>query len=360
MRFLVFFSSAMLLAGCSSAEDDVNGIPGGGQGGQGGQGGTPSTVACAAGQLFDAECDGPPDCCVPSVAPPFQGPFWVTIGAPGALNTCPEGTTEGWTAHAGLLPMEPHTCGACSCGPAACTFPEGIHTNAAKCADADGSITVPFGPDPAAAWEGVCSAEGALPADLQCGGVPCIQSLSLPALPVAACAPQVAPAEPFPEPTWERAARQCVPAPVPGETCPDGQTCVPGPPEGFTRCVLAEGEGPACPPSYPAQEILYKDVTDGRGCEPCACGEPDGAECSAILSAFSDGACDSLVVSVLITSAEPTCVDVVSGTALGSAEAWMVTDIAGSCAHGGGAPFGDLQPASPVTLCCQGDLTAPG
>ncbi len=350
-----FLFGALAVAGCGVEQ---GGVPTPFQG-KGGTGGTPTTITCPAGELLDAECGAPPPCCVKGPTPPLQGPSWFQITAPGTPGSCPEPATPGLVGYSDMLPVAPHACAACSCSPAACTLPEGIHTNAAKC-PGDGSIAIPFGPDPAAGWEGDCSDDGALPADLQCGGVPCVQSLSIPALSVAQCQPESGPSAPFPEPTWGRMARQCRLDPLPEGGCDGNQVCVPRPPEGFASCLYVQGEHPACPAEYPAHMVFYTGVNDGRGCGACQCAAPEGAECAAIVTAFSDSACGSLVVSVLVTAAEPTCQDVVSGTALGSAEAWMVTDVSGSCAQSGGAPFGEIAPADPLTLCCQGEPDSPG
>lgn len=352
-RFWIF-AGMLALAGCFERESFPSYL------GQSGTGGTPTTpIPAGDGDLFDGEGGQPPACCVPDTTPPFAGPSWFQFGPPGSLGPCPGSATPGLTGYQEMA-VEPHTCPACSCSAAECALPQGIHTNAAKCAGADGSVTIPFGPDPAAGWDGACSEEGALPANLQCGGAPCIQSISIPALDVAPCQPETGPAAPFPEPTWARMARECVLAPTPGETCGPGQACVPAPPGGLSLCLYAMGDPPSCPPDYPERTVFFTSVDDDRGCEACQCSPPEGAQCSAILSAFSEAACSSLVVAVLVSTSDPTCVDVITGTALGSAAADMVVDTPGSCSPSGGAPFGGVQPADPFTLCCQSNPRPPG
>ena len=345
---------AVALAGCGSEIGPTPSF----YVGEGGTGGTPTT--CVDGALFDGECSSAPPCCVKGLTDPFEGLSWVKTAAPGAIGSCPEPTTEGFKAYAEMKPIGPHTCGACSCSPAACTLPEGIHTNAAPCADADGSIAVPFGPDPAAGWEGACSEDGALPANLQCGGVPCAQSVSVPTVPVAPCHPESGPAEPFPDPAWGRMALQCKIEPLPGEGCESNHVCAPPPPEGFALCLHVKGEHPTCPAEYPARMVFYLGVKDERGCEDCQCSPQQGAECMAIVSAFSDPVCGSFAGGVVVTDQDDSCFDVDPGTALGSMEASMVVDVPGSCAQSGGAPFGGVLPADPLTLCCQGTPEPPG
>ena len=326
--------------------------------GDGGTGGTPTV--CAE-QLFDGECNAAPPCCVKRPTAPLEGPSWVKIVAePDALGSCPEPTTKGFMAYAEMKPIGPHTCGACSCSPAVCTLPEGIHTNAAPCADADGSIAVPLGPDPAAGWEGACSEDGALPANLQCDGEPCAQSVSVPTVPVAPCHPESGPAEPFPDPAWGRMALQCKIDPLPGKGCESSDVCAPPPPEGFALCLHVKGEHPTCPAEYPAHMVFYLDVKDERGCEDCQCSPQQGAECMAFFQMYSDTACSAPAGAVVVSDQDDSCIDVIPGTALASFEASMLTGVPGSCAQSGGTPFGDVQPIEPLTLCCQGDAEAPG
>ena len=89
-----------------------------------------------------------------------------------------------------------------------------------------------------------------------------------------------------------------------------------------------------------------------RDCTPCECGDPEGGDCSAFVSVFTDGACGALLATNMLVSGEPGCFDVPSGSALGSKSASFVVDKPGACAQAGGEALGDLQPAAPVTLCC--------
>lgn len=320
----------------------------------GGTGGTPATTAGTGGDPLVIE----DSCCVDGPEPPFHGPSWFAFAAPGPAPACPAPAAEGLTAYQEMK-VEPHTCGACACSPAPCTLPAGVHTNAAKCADADGSFTVPLGPEPAG-WTGACSDEGALPPDLQCDGVPCAQSVTVPELGVAPCEPTAGPTPPPPAPTWGRMARQCVIEPPASEGCEPDEVCPPPLPAGLSLCLYAEEDFPACPAAYPERTVFYRSVADGRGCEECSCAAPAGAECKAIFEVFSDGACGTFEGGIVVTDQLAACFDVVSGTALGSVEATPVTDVPGSCAPGGGAPFGEVAPADPVTLCCRSAPEPPG
>jgi len=106
--------------------------------------------------------------------------------------------------------------------------------------------------------------------------------------------------------------------------------------------------------------VFYRGVEDQRGCDPCQCSPQNGAQCMAVVSTFSDGVCGMLAGAVVVSDQDASCFDVIPGTALGSAEASMVVDVPGSCAHSGGAPFGEVLPAAPLTLCCQGIEEPPG
>ena len=261
---------------------------------------------------------------------------------------CPKGTTEGFTAHADLAQPDPHTCTECSCSPAACTLPEGILTFPATCAGADGSIPLPFGPDPGSGWDGSCSQANAHPANQLCDGVLCIQSLLIPATTAAPCAAST-PVPSKPDWTWGRTVRQCR---LSQQGCDVGQVRVPSVvPDGFELCRWAKGDV-ACPPGYYSEpSVLYMGASDERDCEDCDCGAPQGAQCKTYLSVYEDSACSSPITQNMVSTAT-LCVDVTPGSALGSTDAWVVTDVPGSCTPSGGDPVGDLEPADPVTLCC--------
>lgn len=259
---------------------------------------------------------------------------------------CPEGTTEGFTAHAELIPPAPHTCTECSCSPAACTPPEGILAFPAIC-PGDGPA-LPFGPDLGSGWDGSCSQENGHPANQLCDGELCIQSLLIPATTASPCA-ESTPVPSKPAWSWGRTMRQCRLSP---QGCGAGQVCVPRVvPDGFDLCRHVSGNK-GCPPGYYSEaSVLYLGVNDERGCEACECGAPQGAQCKAYVSVYEDSACSSPIAQLMVATV-PLCVDVVAGSALASADASMITEVPGSCTPSGGEPTGDLEPAEPVTICC--------
>lgn len=315
--------------------------------GEGGTGGTVITVTDGGGGLFNPGVVNAVPCCVDLA--PFQRVSLVgDAGKP-----CPAGTDEGAPLHADFLEPDPHTC-SCSCSAPSCTLPGGIHTNAAKCADLDGSAALPFGPA-GAGWDGVCSSENPVAAGLPCGGVPCAQSVTVPALVVSSCEPDP-PVISKVDATWGRTVRECA-LDLPANGCATGQVCPPAPPDGFDICLYGEGDID-CPPGF-AKSRFYTGVKDDRGCDPCSCGDPD-AQCEAYVVAYSDAACGMPAGSVLVSAQEPACFDVLSGNALGSAQAYFLGQSTGSCPTSGGEATGDIAPDGLVTLCCRSALDAPG
>ena len=258
---------------------------------------------------------------------------------------CPDGTIEGLTVHAEFVAPEPHTCSECTCPASTCALPQGTHTNAAKC-PGEGSTSLPFGP--AVLAEGACSSDGALPAGLDCDGVACVQSLTVPAMEVS-CTPSI-PVPSLPAFTWGRTLQECKRTAPDG--CDGGQSCEPLAPEGALVCLYRHGVHPDCPAGYD-HLVFHEDVNDTRSCDDCTCSPPVGAVCDGIFTVFSDAVCADTVAAVMMSLSEPGCVDILSGSALAGSEAAFVTQIAGTCDPGGGMPTGDVVPAAPVTLCCK-------
>lgn len=320
--------------------------------GEGGSGGDIFTTGGGAGGA--AVCAGS---CVAGKPAWFDGLSLFWIGPPDEAPPCSDlGLVEGSTGYAD--PIAPTPCPSCSCSPAACVLPEGMHASAAKCADAGGAPSIAF--DAPAGWEGTCSTENAITGGLSCSGVPCVQSLTIAAPDVAPCMPVTLGDPDIPPHAWGTMARECVIWPVSGEGCTTGQACVPVPTDRYSVCLYREGDhsadpGFVCPAAYPRPLVVYASYEDTRACEPCACGEPEGAECAALVSVFKDGACGGILGSITLASGEPGCLDLPSGSALGSKSASFVLDQPGSCAQSGGGPAGTFEPLDPVTLCCEPD-----
>ena len=178
-----------------------------------------------------------------------------------------------------------------------------------------------------------------------------------PALAVDPCTPSSQGAPSIPAPVWGTMVRECSLGPLSGEGCDIGKVCAPKLPDGISLCLFMKGDDPAyeCPADYKRRVLVYAGVADDRACEPCECGDAEGGQCTALVSVFADNACSSLLATVTATE-DPTCVDLPTGTALGSTSASIVVNKPGTCAQSGGQPLGVIEPAGPVTLCCQPEV----
>jgi hypothetical protein len=314
--------------------------------GLGGTGGDllPSSSSTGEGLICDGECH-----LWKSAAFDDLSMFWIGSGPPPA---CPNNApAAGVTLHAEPQPS-PHVCPACSCAPAGCALPDEMHVSAAKC-PADGAASIPWD---SPAWEGSCTAEDAIPPGLLCAGVPCTQSITIAAPNVEPCAVISEGPEVPTDPAWGLTAQECILGPLSGDGCEGTEACVQAPPEGFSLCLYRWGDVVApehCPEEYPRYLVMYAEHEDTRGCEPCGCSDPQGAECSALVSVFTDGACGALLGSYAVSSTlEETCVDLPPGVGLGSKTGALSINKPGSCTSSGG-PVGTVVPTVPVTLCCQ-------
>lgn len=363
MRLLCFvvglLLALVLVAGCAE-QRKVLGLLG-----DGGSGGSSTTSAGSGGDIFPTSgSGGDPVCsgaCVPSRSAPFVGLSMFWIGAPDEVPDCPVFAPDvGFEGFADVL-AAPSSCPSCSCSPASCLLPEGMHATAAKCVDGDGAAETSF--DAPAAWEGVCTDQGAIPAGLLCGGMPCAQSLTIDAPTVEPCKPITAGTATIAPPSWATMARECrINVDDDGGGCPNGRTCAPEPPEGFDLCLFIAGDDPAyeCPiHDYPRRVVVYDTWPDERACSPCACGEAEGADCAALVSVFSDAACGAVLASNVLAMDQPGCFDLPAGSALGSKSAVFVVDEPGSCAQSGGELSGEIHGAGPLTLCCRSEEVPP-
>ncbi|WP_437976987.1 hypothetical protein WMF11_07710 [Sorangium sp. So ce295] len=339
-------------AGTGDAGDGGDG--GGGEGGGAGTGGGDET-ACAGN-------------CVPPAPLGWFGPALLWFGPRDQVPACPAAAPNvGYEGFADLAPA-PLACAACLCDPpdaaaASCQLPLGwsAHASSACPGDPGGVETTFAAPD---GWDGACTASTAIPAGQDCGGQPCVQSISIDAPVVlvtaaAACTPRVdEPPPPALLDPWQTRALACVPGAY-TECLGDRSTCMPSPeqpgvppPGGLLTCIFHEGDV-TCEAPYLDRHVFYGGADDTRGCSECACGEPEGASCTIMASVYSDGACAEQVASILVSSMAPFCGVTPPGVALGSKSAEVVAVDPGGCAPSGGEPIGELLPAEPSTFCCQ-------
>jgi hypothetical protein len=211
--------------------------------------------------------------------------------------------------------------------------------------------------DPPTAWDGSCTANGAIAGGVMCDGGPCVEGLTVASLSLTeiACAPKTLPIPA--DVTWQTAVYTCS-----GQTygrCADsGSVCVPRLPSHsteFTYCVSQQGDegNPSCPMDYPKRYVFYVDAEDTRSCSACSCGPPQGSTCSSLITVYSDDLCSAPVASISATSADVMCVTTPAGSALGSKAATPPTYAPGSCQPGGGQVTGSIQPTAPHTFCCR-------
>lgn len=318
-----------------------------------GEGGSAGDLAAWSADDSDPSCSTGDAACVPSADGPFLRITMISIGTPEEVMPCPPWAPAGFEGFADMT-VAPHTCPACSCGPAACALPEYLHASAATCA---GSSTVTVSWDALPAWEGGCLAESPIAAGLQCGNVDCVQSLTIESPRVEPCFPHTLGRPFLPAPEWGRTVRECkIDVDPNAADCPHGSSCAPLPPEGFRLCLSASGADYECPHAYPERFVVFDTVNDARACSPCACSDPEGAACSALVSVFADTSCSDFIGSFPVTSATDTgCFDLPPGTALGSKTATLTVDTLGTCAPSGGDPSGALEPVGPLTFCCQAE-----
>ncbi len=233
-------------------------------------------------------------------------------------------------------------------------MPEQMHVSAAKCPGIGAPAIVWDSP----AWEGACTSDGAIAPGLICSGVPCTQSITIAAPSIEPCAPMSEGPEMKPDPSWGLTAQECILGPLGGDGCGGSEACVPSPPDDFSLCLYRWGDDltpDLCPADYPRYLVMYADQDDTRACDPCSCSDPQGGECAALVSLYTNAGCGAFLGSFPVTAAaETACFDLPSGIGLGSKSGTLTVNSPGSCAPSGG-PVGDVTPTLPLTLCCQPD-----
>jgi hypothetical protein len=307
-----------------------------------------------------AACDG---ICVPLSPPGWSETVLLWHGAPADLPQCPSwAPAHSKEGQADLTPPVT-SCLACECQPptGACMLPATITASTSTSCAIEGNTWTSF--DPAAGWVGACTQENAIPMGQLCGGVPCVQAISVGPLIVteSGCTPTIPtppgpPPGPADSPAWGTVALAC--SSNHGGQCSDpGETCAPNappPPPGFQVCVAAFGDQD-CFDAFPDKHVFYKDFHDGRACTPCTCDAPSGSTCSGAISVFNDSMCGAPLPLLVLTAVNtgPTCGQVPAGSGLASKSAGPLTYTAGMCKPNGGEPTGTVELIKPKTFCCQ-------
>jgi hypothetical protein len=292
--------------------------------------------------------------CVPLAPAGWSDAMLLWSGPVFAAPPCPDRAPS--PAYQGWADLVPAGCSECACDSTSgsCALPSAFVASSETCpGDGPGAVHTFFTtPDP---WDGSCTAQGAVPAGQLCNGVPCVRSLTIDPLTMteSACTPSQTP---VPKSSWQTAAVACRGTAMPPCTDP-GTLCVPAaepPEEGFSLCIFNEGDRD-CPPAWPDRHVFFKDFDDSPMCTPCACSDPIGGACSALVSVYQDNACSAPLVSYFATSADPAaqCHSVFAGAALGSKAVTDVSYQPGSCTPSGGDLVGAPLPIEPSTFCCR-------
>jgi hypothetical protein len=298
--------------------------------------------------------------CLPPPSALWDGPYLLWTGDEADAPRCsdfPGDLREIYTGHGDL--DAPTHCDACACAPptGSCALPATLTASAASCTDdGPGVAHTPFDPPPK--WEDTCTSANAIPPGKLCGGVPCVQSVTIAPLTLkeSECLP-IQPPDVQPPATWKKFARACTNGLAP--SCGWGRLCVPPVPEPqFKQCISIDGNAAhsACPPEYPNRNVFYDFFTDSRSCPACACEAPVGSTCTGSITMFSDSACGVPVNSTVPLDATGTsCTDIKpAGSALGSKSASTPIFTPGQCAPKLDSTEAQLAtPGGAVIWCCQ-------
>ncbi len=260
----------------------------------------------------------------------------------------------------GTLAPPEQACPACLCDDpdGSCSLPTTWTVSSANCDNPNGGVKTNF--DPPSGWDGSCSNTNAIAQGKLCGGVPCVQSLtlSLPIIEEKLCTPRTEGWVDLPIPKLWSAGPQ-VPT---GRACANdkplpscsGQGCG-GTNNAFGACILHDGDE-VCPDGWTGERhVLYEHIDDARECTPCGCDAPQGGTCQVKWRAFSDSSCATEVgaVDIYPDMMGPACTALGPGVALAGKTAELINYTKGSCVATGGELIGELKlEGREVTVCC--------
>ncbi|MEO5732023.1 MAG: hypothetical protein ABI134_08280 [Byssovorax sp.] len=292
-------------------------------------------------------CDG---VCLPGPPAGWFGPYLLWKGKEADAPDCLDVTVSPGIAFTGYTyPSGTPLCGPCKCAPpiGSCELPATLTTAAASCAD-NGPSVEHLSFDPPADWTGTCTAENAISAGKLCGGVPCVQSVTIAPLTMTqgGCLP-IQPSDVKPPLELTILGRACGLGMRPACTAGPGLCMRAAPGPEFKQCIsyLANSGFSECPPTYPNRNIFYPDPDPS--CSPCACDAPVGSSCTGLIKVSAASACSpSLLPAISLDAENATCVDLPPGSALGSKSAMAPSYHGGSCTPSGGVP-------EIAVFCCQ-------
>lgn len=355
-RALLFFLVMMPLAcgnGIISIYEVGDGGPGAGDAGANDAGADDAGDGGMEAKLCQGQC-------VPFRPLGWSEPILVAT-SPGHPLACPdEAPYHHFTKYADLMAGSLDCNCACKPSTGSCTLPATMTAVNAACG-APGAVPTSF--DPPADWDGSCSSSNAVAAGKQCGGKPCVESLTI--------GPMVAVDEgcevdelpiitgQSDEPTWGLTVIGCEGYPESGEGgCGAGGKCAPAPapPPEFRVCVYKDEDVPCEGEDYTDRIVIYTGFDDKRGCTACEClPEVEGSVCTATASIYTDNMClVPLIPGYPISSLKEVCFDLTPpGQALGTKALSDVKYHSGTCQPTGGEPIGQVELLRPSTICCR-------
>jgi len=279
---------------------------------------------------------------------------------PALPPACPEDTPI--VAFEGSPAPPERSCSACSCDApeGKCNLPTTWIVKTVGCDDPAVGVQTSF--DPQAGWDGTCTSTNAIALGKQCGGVPCVRSITIspPVIEEKPCVPHKEGDVELPIPkAWNDADRMPVGrACVSNEPLPScsGKGCNSTRSE-FCPCLLHDGD-PVCPDGWSGdRHVLYGQIEDSRECSPCGCDAPKGGTCQVKWRTFSTATCSVENAAVdIYAGMAPACTDLMPGVALAGKTAELVNYTKGSCTPNGGELGGDLKLDYPVTVCCYSSM----
>ena len=134
-----------------------------------------------------------------------------------------------------------------------------------------------------------------------------------------------------------------------GGGCGAGSACLPAITNNPQRCVLATG-GAACPTGTQRSD-WWTGYTGTFTCNPCSCGQADGASCADVrLAVFSNSMCDVSAPVASLASGEHVCA--APNTLFRPSVVMTGAPTAPTCAPQA-TSSGVLTPSGQQTACCR-------
>jgi len=149
-------------------------------------------------------------------------------------------------------------------------------------------------------------------------------------------------------PTWAVTTRFCATT-LRGGGCATGSVCLPAITNNPPRCVMAAGGG-ACPTGTQRSD-WYTGYTGNFACNPCSCGQTEGASCAGVqLVVGNGGSCTSASMYAVLLGAAHVCAP--PGALLNPAIVFTGTPTSPTCAPQN-TSSGSLTPTGPQAVCCR-------